>query len=221
MTDATLVHDLPLVTLRQVAVTAMDNNVYLLTSKQTGAQVLVDAAGEPDTITGLLTAARVDSPRPTRLVSIITTHRHLDHIGALAEMVARTGAQTLAGAADADAIEQATGVPTGRRLVDGDRVSVDDIELEVVGLQGHTPGSVALVHRSAGHPVVLLSGDSLFPGGPGKTTSPADFDSLMTDLEQRVFARYGDDTVVLPGHGRSTTLGAERPQLPQWWARRW
>jgi glyoxylase-like metal-dependent hydrolase (beta-lactamase superfamily II) len=68
---------------------------------------------------------------------------------------------------------------------------------------------------------VVIHDHSLFPGGAGRVTSPDDFDSLMTDLERRIFDVYGDDTVVHPGHGLPTTLGVERPQLPEWWARRW
>ena len=102
--------------------------------------------------------------------------------------------------------------------------------LEVVALRGHTPGSVALAYREParttapdGVPgrVHLFTGDSLFPGGPGRTTAPADFRSLMTDLQERVFDALPDDTWVYPGHGRDTTLGAERPHLGQWWHRGW
>jgi glyoxylase-like metal-dependent hydrolase (beta-lactamase superfamily II) len=91
----------------------------------------------------------------------------------------------------------------------------------VITLRGHTPGSVALAIADDTGRTHLLTGDSLFPGGPGRTTTPADFASLMTDLTERVFDPLGDDTRVLPGHGDATTLGAERPHLPSWWARGW
>lgn len=68
---------------------------------------------------------------------------------------------------------------------------------------------------------VVRAGDSLFPGGPGKAIGVDNFRSLMTDLENKVFARFPDDTIVLPGHGLPITLGAERPHLPEWWARGW
>ena len=87
-------------------------------------------------------------------------------------------------------------------------------------LRGHTPGSVALVYRGDRRPH-LFTGDSLFPGGPGKTWSPDDFTSLVDDLEQRVFGALPDDTWVYPGHGDDTTLGAERPSLPEWRERGW
>ena len=92
--------------------------------------------------------------------------------------------------------------------------------LEVIHLRGHTPGSIALVYRAADGPH-LFTGDSLFPGGPGRTGSPEDFTSLMDDLEERVFGPLPDETWVYPGHGDDTTLGAERPQLAEWRERGW
>ena len=78
-----------------------------------------------------------------------------------------------------------------------------------------------LAYRGPEGPTHLFTGDSLFPGGPGKTWSPEDFDSLMDDLEAKVFNRFADDTVVHPGHGDATTIGAERPHLKEWRARGW
>jgi glyoxylase-like metal-dependent hydrolase (beta-lactamase superfamily II) len=105
---------------------------------------------------------------------------------------------------------------------EGDSVRVGACELEVIQLAGHTPGGIALLYRDpAGRPH-LFSGDSLFPGGVGNTGGdPERFRSLMTDVEQKVFARLPDETWVYPGHGNDTTLGAERPSLPEWWSRGW
>jgi glyoxylase-like metal-dependent hydrolase (beta-lactamase superfamily II) len=102
----------------------------------------------------------------------------------------------------------------------GDTITVGRVPLEVIHLRGHTPGSIAVVYRAAEGPH-LFTGDSLFPGGPGKTNSPDDFASLMDDLEERVFGTLPDETWVYPGHGDDTTLGAERPHLPEWRARGW
>jgi len=101
-----------------------------------------------------------------------------------------------------------------------DRTPSRQIRVEVIGLVGHTPGSITLAYRGAG-PTHLFTGDSLFPGGPGRTTNPRDFASLMEDLETKIFGRFDDDTVVHPGHGDDTTLGAERPHLAEWRARGW
>jgi glyoxylase-like metal-dependent hydrolase (beta-lactamase superfamily II) len=154
---------------------------------------------------------------------VLTTHSHRDHIGALATVAAaHPEAETLAGFADAAAITAATGVAITRTLRDGDRVRLGELELAVIGLRGHTPGSVALAHTSPGAPAQLFTGDSLFPGGVGNTGGdPQRFASLFADVADRIFDAYPDETVVWPGHGLPTTLGAERPHLDAWRARGW
>ena len=97
----------------------------------------------------------------------------------------------------------------------GSAVTVGDCSLEVIHLRGHTPGSIALLHRDTNGRPHLFSGDSLFPGGPGKTWSAEDFTSLMNDLEARVFDQLPDETWFYPGHGDDSTLGTERPSLPE------
>ena len=208
--------ELPELALRRIAVSGMGNNVYLLTARS-GDHLLIDAAAEPDAISALLASA------PGTLRGVLTTHSHHDHIGALAAiMAAHPEAETLAGAADAAAITAATGVPITRRLHDGDRVDVGGVELIVIGLRGHTPGSVALAHTAPGTAPQLFTGDSLFPGGVGNTQrDPLRFASLLADVTDRIFDAYPDNSVVWPGHGLPTTLGAERPQLAEWWARGW
>jgi len=95
----------------------------------------------------------------------------------------------------------------------------------VIHLRGHTPGSIALLYDAGGALASephLFTGDSLFPGGPGNTQGdPARFGQLMDDLEARVFGELPDGTWVYPGHGKDTTLGAERPHLTEWRARGW
>lgn len=226
MTGAAAALVLDEVVVRTRHVGPMDNVAYLLTCRRTGAQLLVDAAAEPDVLLDLVREGSPDG----RLDLIVTTHRHADHLGALAEVLAATGAAHPAGAPDADAVAEAAGSTVPRGLRHGEVLAVGVLRLEVVALRGHTPGAVALAYREpdavrapgavAGR-VHLLTGDSLFPGGPGRTTDPASFHSLMTDLERRVFARFADDTRVLPGHGAPTTLGTERPQLGAWRARGW
>ncbi|MCT2008124.1 MBL fold metallo-hydrolase [Micrococcus lylae] len=217
-----LLHDLPAVTVRRCVVSEMQNNVYLLTSKTTGAQILVDAADEPEAIAALLASAADDTPCDTRLDLLITTHRHWDHIRATAAVVERHSPRSAAGAADAEQIEKETGTEVTERLEHGDTVGVDGIDLDVIGLRGHTPGSVALVLQSGpDEEPMVFSGDSLFPGGVGKTWSDEDFRSLLADVTERLFDVYEDDTIVHPGHGDSTTLGAERPHLDEWAERGW
>ncbi len=194
----------------KVAVGPMNNHAYLLRCDATGEQLLIDAAAEPETLLRLVGTGG--------LATVITTHRHQDHWTALAQVVAATGARTASGEHDAEGI----GVPTDVPLADGDRISVGRCELEVIHLVGHTPGSVALLYDDpVGHPH-LFTGDSLFPGGVGNThKNPADFASLIGDVQTKLFDRLPDETWVYPGHGHDTTLGAERPSLPEWRARGW
>ena len=201
--------ELPDLIVTKVAVGAMDNNAYVLRCRQTDEQVLIDAADESDTLLRVVGDGG--------LAGVVTTHRHADHWQALADVVATTGASTSAGEADADALP----VTAATRLSDGDRVRVGMCELEVLTLVGHTPGSIALLYDDPEGTPHLFTGDSLFPGGPGRTTTQADFTSLMDDLEAKVFGRLPDETWVYPGHGADTTLGAERPQLGEWRARGW
>jgi len=207
---------LPGTVVRKASVSSMANNAYLVTDLATGQSLLVDAADDAPRMLSLLTEAVPDGGSGS-LAHVVTTHGHWDHHRALAEVVAATGARTSAGRLDAADLP----VPTDDLLDHGDAVRVGALELEVLHLRGHTPGSVALVLRSGDGGTHLFSGDSLFPGGPGRTTSPQDFDTLMADLQARVFALLPDDTRVHPGHGAETTLGAERSSIPQWLQRRW
>jgi glyoxylase-like metal-dependent hydrolase (beta-lactamase superfamily II) len=193
----------------KASVGPMDNNAYLLRCRQTGETALIDAAAEPDTLLAILG----DGP----LGTIITTHRHQDHWSALAAMVKATGAPTVAGLDDVDGIP----VDTDRPVDDGDRIEFGKISLDVIHIVGHTPGSIALLYDDPAGPPHLWTGDSLFPGGPGRTTRGEDFDSLMRDIQTKVFDRLPDETWFYPGHGDDSTLGAERPSIPEWLARRW
>jgi glyoxylase-like metal-dependent hydrolase (beta-lactamase superfamily II) len=196
-------------TVTKVSVGPMDNNAYLLECKSSGELLMVDAANDVSTLLALV------GERP--LSKVVTTHRHRDHWQALGAVIEATGARALAGELDAPAIP----VPTDEVLRGGDRVTLGDVSLEVIHLVGHTPGSVALLYDDpSGHPH-LFTGDSLFPGGPGRTTNATDFETLMDDIERKVFDRLPDETWFYPGHGADSTLRAERPALPEWRARGW
>ena len=206
------------ITIRSIAVSEANNNVYLLTSKSSGAQVLIDAADDVPAILSLLADAQQDTDADAKVTLIITTHSHWDHVRALAEIKEATAAPTAAGVDDVVDIS----VPTDIPLHHGDAKSFDGFELEVIHLRGHTPGSVALLYRDPHGPAHLFTGDSLFPGGVGNTQDDAArFASLYRDVVTRIFDSLPDDTLVHPGHGAGTTLGAERGSLPEWKQRGW
>jgi glyoxylase-like metal-dependent hydrolase (beta-lactamase superfamily II) len=205
------VRELGPLTIRKASVGTMDNNAYLLTCRATGAQLLIDAADDAPRLAALVAEGTGN------LDVIVTTHQHWDHHRALVALAEQTSAATAAGEADADALP----LQPNLRLQHGDTVRVGEVELDVIGLRGHTPGSIALLCTDPSGRPHLFTGDSLFPGGPGRTTSPHDFTSLMDDLDERVFSRLPDDTWVYPGHGKDTTLGAERPHRDAWRRRGW
>ncbi|SFE37257.1 Glyoxylase, beta-lactamase superfamily II [Actinopolyspora alba] len=200
-------------TVTKISVGRMDNNAYLLTCRRTGDALLIDAADDPERLTDLLGH---DEDRP-RLRTIVTTHRHPDHWQALGSIAGQTGSYTVAHPLDSEPLP----VPPDREVEHGETIQVGESALEVVHLRGHTPGSIALLYRDpVGHPH-LFTGDSLFPGGVGKTRTPEDFRSLLDDVENRVFGVLTDDTWFYPGHGDDSTLGNERPKLSEWRARGW
>ena len=196
------------ITLSKVAVGPMNNNAYLLRDSASGQALLIDAAAESDRLRALIGNVPVEK--------IVTTHQHQDHWGALEEVKAATGAITVAHPLDAPGIP----VVTDELVSDAGVIRFGTVELEAIHLVGHTPGSIALLLRASDRPH-LFTGDCLFPGGPGRTTRPEDFNSLMGGLEERVFGRLPDETWIYPGHGNDSTLGAERPHLEEWRARGW
>ncbi|THA29417.1 MBL fold metallo-hydrolase [Streptomyces sp. A1277] len=204
------VHELTDLMISKVAVGPMDNNAYLLRCRATGEQLLIDAANDAGTLLRLI--------GDDSIVSVVTTHRHRDHWQALAEVVAATGARTYAGRFDAEGIE----VPTEVLVEDGDTVRVGQVALTARHLTGHTPGSIALLYDDPHGAPHLFTGDCLFPGGVGNThKDPEAFASLLHDVETKLFAPLPDETWVYPGHGGDTTLGDERPHLPEWRTRGW
>jgi len=202
------VRELPGLRITKLSVGPMDNNAYLLECLSTGDLLLIDAANEAPRLLELV--------GDRTLSTVVTTHQHMDHWVALEEVVAATGARPLVHPDDAEGLPIATSPVSG-----GDRIPIGDCELEVIHLVGHTPGSIALLYDDPEGNAHIFTGDSLFPGGVGKTQSPADFSSLIDDVEHKIFDRLSDETWVYPGHGNDTTLGAERASIPEWRSRGW
>ncbi|MBD3946619.1 MBL fold metallo-hydrolase [Nocardioides ganghwensis] len=205
-------------TLTKVAVDPeMSNNCYVLHCSDTDEVVLVDAAAEPERLLELI--------GDRTLTSVVTTHQHWDHHRGLAAVTAaHPGAVVVAGAPDADAIEEQTGVTVGRRVGEGDTVPVGTCELAVIPVAGHTPGSICLVldDEKVSPTPHLFTGDCLFPGGVGATFGDVDkFSQLVGEVEHKLFGRLPDETWFYPGHGNDGVLGDERPHLAEWRERGW
>jgi glyoxylase-like metal-dependent hydrolase (beta-lactamase superfamily II) len=204
---------LPGVTILKASLGPMDNNAYLVRCSATGETLLIDAANDADV---LLDLVHTHAPQ---ISLIVTSHQHFDHWQALEAVAQATGAPTAAHEIDAEPLP----VKPDRVLAGGDTVRIGELSFEVIHLRGHTPGSVALAldGPATGGVTQLFTGDCLFPGGVGKTWQPGDFDQLLDDVTTRVFDVYDDTTVVYPGHGDDTTLGAERPSIATWRERGW
>jgi glyoxylase-like metal-dependent hydrolase (beta-lactamase superfamily II) len=205
---------LPGVTILKASVGPMDNNAYLVTCSATGETLLIDAANDAESLTDLI---RRYAPK---LSLIVTSHQHFDHWQALKAVAAATGAPTAANEIDADPLP----VKPDRLLANGDTVQIGELSFDVLHLRGHTPGSIALAldGPATGGVTQLFTGDCLFPGGVGNTwKDPKAFESLLHDVETKLFDRLPDETWVYPGHGDDTTLGAERPHLAEWRERGW
>lgn len=182
-----------------------ENNVYVVACAQTGRGVIIDAAAEPEQILEL--ADGVD------VTSILTTHGHFDHLQAVDAVSAALDVPFRLHPLD----EQIAGRTTPAPLADGDVVEIGETSLLVVHTPGHTPGSVCFMS-----PGVLFTGDTLFPGGPGATRFEySSFETIIESITDRLFT-LDEFTEVYPGHGPTmTTIGAEKPALPEWIARGW
>jgi glyoxylase-like metal-dependent hydrolase (beta-lactamase superfamily II) len=201
------------VTITKLSVGPMDNNAYLLVDRQTGEALLIDAANDPQRLSDLIG----DAAGRSTLRTIVTTHQHGDHWQALGATAGAFGTTTVAHPEDAGPLP----VPPDVLVEHGDELRFGDSSLEVIHLRGHTPGSVALLYRDPSGGNHLFTGDSLFPGGVGKTPSAEAFASLLDDVAARVFDRLDDSTWFYPGHGDDSTIGAERPKLGEWRQRGW
>jgi len=163
-------------------------NTYIVICQRTQDSVLIDAPAEPNTV--------LDRLKSTNPKYILLTHNHMDHIGALAELQARLKIPLAACASDTKNLPSSPEI----LLSDGDTISFGNLKFEVLHTPGHTPGS--LCFRAGCY---LVSGDTIFPGGPGKTRSPVDFKQIIKSIIEKIFV-LPDDTQIYPGHGDSTVL---------------
>lgn len=196
----------------KMSVGGADNNTYLVRCSTTGRALLVDAANDADRIIALVRQEAGDE-----LDLVVTTHQHIDHWWALSDVVTEFDCPTAAHELDAEALP----VVPDRLITDGDTITVGTLALRVSHLQGHTPGAVALTLTDSAGERHIFTGDSLFPGGVGKTPDDDAFTSLIGDVTTKLFDCNPDTATIYPGHGDDTTIGTERPKLPEWRARGW
>ena len=189
----------------QIVVGPMDNNVYILRCRRTGDAMLIDAANEHEALLEICQRLGVRQ--------VVETHGHWDHIQAV-PAVREAGISVAVTSADAGML------PSYDLILDDDEIlQVGDLRLRTLATPGHTPGSICFAVEGTN---LLFSGDTLFPGGPGNTSfEGGDFDTIVTSIDRRIFAKFSPDTLILPGHGNSTTVGEESPHLQEWVDRGW
>ncbi|HUC06320.1 MAG TPA: MBL fold metallo-hydrolase [Acidimicrobiales bacterium] len=193
------------VEVHQIVVGPMDNNVYIVRCRRSGDAMLIDAANEHE--------ALLDICEKLGVTKVVETHGHWDHIQAV-PAVREAGIAVAVTRADAGMLPSYDLI-----LEDEEQLEVGDLRIRTVATPGHTPGSICFAVE--GTPL-LFSGDTLFPGGPGNTSfEGGDFPTIIRSIEDRIFSGFSADTLVLPGHGVSTTVGAESPHLDEWVDRGW
>lgn len=193
------------VEVHRLVVGPVDNNVYVIRCRATGASLLIDAANEHEKLLEVCRALDVRR--------VVETHGHWDHIQAV-EAVRAAGIDVAVTDADADMLPS-----YDQLLEDRSVLTVGRLRISTIATPGHTPGSMCFAVE--GTPL-LFTGDTLFPGGPGNTSfENADFDTIIESIDGRIFTEFGPDTLVLPGHGAGTTIGAESPHLDEWVSRGW
>lgn len=170
-------------------------NAYIVICQKTRDSVLIDTPAEASKI--------INSLHGTNPRYILLTHDHMDHLGALAELCSSLKVPLAVHASDAGRLPS----PPDILLNDGDTVSFGKIKLEVLHTPGHTPGSLCFRHGR-----YLISGDTIFPGGPGKTWAPGAFQQIIKSITEKILV-LPDDTQIYPGHGAATVLKKEREEF--------
>ncbi len=177
------------------------NNAYILVDEASGRSVIIDAPMEGEKV--------VEAAQGTSVERIIVTHRHGDHWASIDPLRRQTGAPVLCHEAD----RQARSELVDGTLADGQEIDLGETCLRVIHTPGHTPGSICLLVGRH-----LISGDTLFPGGPGHSDKPEDLQQEIRSIVERLYI-LPDDTVVHPGHGDGTTIGRSKEEYAVFAAR--
>ncbi len=171
-----------------------DNNGYLLSCPETNEGILIDTPAEPEKLLNAIGDVKV--------TSILITHNHQDHLLGFNEITAAVDAPVGIAAADAGPLPKKPDI----ELIDGQVIKFGNRELQMLSTPGHTDGATCFL--AGKH---LFSGDTLFPGGPGKTRSPEALAQIIGSITSKLLT-LPDDTAVYPGHGMDTTIGEARRQ---------
>lgn len=174
--------------IERIETSPFGTNAYIIVCETTGESALIDAPGNADKI--------LDRMEETTPICILMTHRHMDHTGALQRLKDELNIPVASHIADADNLP----VEAEMLLEDGNIVSFGKVTLDVLHTPGHTPGSICFLTGD-----ILLAGDTIFPGGPGKTGTPDDFRQIIQSLEKKIFV-LPDEVKIYPGHGEPTTV---------------
>jgi len=194
------------VEVHKLVVGPYDNNVFVIRCRATGDAVLIDAANEHEKLLELCTQLGVRR--------VLETHGHWDHIQAIPAM-REAGYEVAVTAADAPRLKD---VGYDVFIDDAEVIEVGNLRLLAIHNPGHTEGSISFAVVNT---PLLFTGDTLFPGGPGNTAlEGGDFATIIQSIDNKLFT-FPPDTIVLPGHGLDTTIGAERPHLQTWVDRGW
>ena len=182
------------ITIHKLKCGPYDNNAYLLACPQTNESILIDTPAEPDKL--------IEIAKATNVKAIIITHNHMDHLLGFDDVTSAIDAPVAIGEADAHALKK----PPARLLKDGDEIKAGTITLKAIATPGHTPGSTCYTVGNS-----IFTGDTLFPGGPGKTGSPENLRQVIDSITSKLFV-FGDDLAVYPGHGDDGSLKSSKEE---------
>lgn len=198
-----------------ITVSGIETNCYLVGNANEA--VLIDPGEDADRIIGMI------KKRNVKVVKIVLTHGHADHIGAVPELRKFTGAPVLIHSEDAimltDAMANLSAVfdlpfatePADKLLHDGDEITAGDLKLIVLATPGHTPGGISLYEKNAG---VVFTGDALFAGSIGRTDFPRASHQQLIEAIKKKLLTLPDETIIYPGHGPQSTIGQEKEENP-------
>ena len=171
-----------------------DNNAYVIVSPDTNEGIIIDAPMEPEVL--LQEALNID------VKYILITHRHQDHLAGLSTIREKTGALIGVHGEDAEALP----MEADFLLKDQDNIVVANINMTVLHTPGHTPGSVCYLVEDN-----IFSGDTLFPGGPGHSSSAGKLSQTIKSITEKLFV-LPDSLSLLPGHGKEGVLGVSKEE---------